>query len=236
MYPDPPTIKVNMPRQPKEQVTEGSNAFKLDKHPVQPKAPTNDIARKTHQLDVAVDKAQIGFGKINILQIANPLKFRIDWNDPESLKEVKFEDQDTLILASGQHRVAALKKMVEAFIKEQTGLNKWIMSYLPQQLSIVTGKLENMGFWSVKLYNQDMIDAGKLGAHLSQNQTLHIYAETQEEKLVLKLQDFHDVYLKEGDEGALKVLVVECNKGTEGNNSTLRKMYTLYLEKHSQLF
>ncbi|KAG1770783.1 hypothetical protein EV702DRAFT_1049234 [Suillus placidus] len=212
-----------MPRRPKEQAAEGSNAFKLDKRPVQPKALTDDIARKTHQLDLAVEKALMGFGKINILHIKNQLKFgtynerpqkstevnkmitsfenhgrqwfkednalaivikpaRIrnatdlkgNWNDPESLKEVKFEDEDALILASGQHQVAALKKMAEAFVEEETGLNKHIArledddtdpsdadveehQYLRQRLSIVTGELKNMGYWSVKIYNQEVV-------------------------------------------------------------------------------
>ncbi|KAG1807037.1 uncharacterized protein BJ212DRAFT_1303679 [Suillus subaureus] len=49
-----------------------------------------------------------------------------NWNDWESLNEVKFVDRKLLILALGQHWVAMLKKMVQAFINEEAMLKKRI--------------------------------------------------------------------------------------------------------------
>jgi hypothetical protein len=73
----------------------------------------------------------------------------------------------------------------------------------------------------------DMIDTGKgeLGSHLSQNQTLHIYAETQEEELVSKLRDIHDVYVEEGEEDALEMIRQEYEKGKDDKNSKLTKIW-----------
>jgi hypothetical protein len=95
-----------------------------------------------------------------------------NWSDLESLKAVKFGDRKPLICASGQHRVAALRKMAKAFIDEQTMLLKHIEriegvkehsddSVLEHQdlrthLAVVKGELEDLGNWSIVLYNKGM--------------------------------------------------------------------------------
>jgi len=95
-----------------------------------------------------------------------------NWSEPESLKDVKFGDRKPLICASGQHRVAALRKMAKAFVDEQTVLLKRIEriegvkehsddSVLEHQdlrtrLAVVKGELEDLGHWSVVLYNKGM--------------------------------------------------------------------------------
>jgi len=88
-----------------------------------------------------------------------------NWSDPESLKDIKFGDRKPLICASGQHWVAALRKMAKAFINEQTVLIKHIKciegvkehssdSVLEHQdlqtcLAVVKGELEDLRNWSV---------------------------------------------------------------------------------------
>ncbi|KAG1758360.1 hypothetical protein EV702DRAFT_1208411, partial [Suillus placidus] len=152
-----------------------TNTFKLDTHPVEAKAPDDDLAEKIRQLDAGVEQAKIGIGKINILQIKNMLKFgtynsrpqnstevnkmitsfenygrqcfketnvlaividpkRISsgqdltgsWNDPMTLAEVEFEDTDPIILASGQHRVVALKRMAQSYLDHEATMEKHI--------------------------------------------------------------------------------------------------------------
>ncbi|KAG1868944.1 hypothetical protein DFJ58DRAFT_837782 [Suillus subalutaceus] len=283
-----------------------NNTFKLDTHPVQATSVNDEQTRKKHELDVAVGKARIGVSRINILEIANELRFgtyndrpqnssevnkmitlfekhgwqwykesnalaiviepshlcpgqKLDgnWSEPESLEEVKFVDRKPLILAYGQYHVAALKKMAQTLINEEAMLEKWMARIKAMKdpsndsvaehkerrtcLAAVKGELQDLGNWAVVLYDKvarlhiqnwiwmrkdiqpqmwrrwviydadnllDVIDGGKagLGSHLSQNQILHIYAEMQEEELVLKLRDFYDVYLEEGEEAALELI------------------------------
>ncbi|KAG1717388.1 hypothetical protein EDB19DRAFT_1918386 [Suillus lakei] len=252
----------------------------MDTRPVMPTTtvPSDKLARQTQQMDKAIRTAQIGAGKLNILKIANKLKFgtynerpqkstevnkmitsfemngrqwfkeenalaiviksnRIrnledlqgEWDDADDLNEVKFVDEDVLLMASGQHRVAALRKMGEGYIGEKTALEKrstrLAQSANPSEddveehdairarLAVVLGELETLGTWSVKLYNQDVIDKEKLGGHLSQNQTLHVYGETQEEKLISKLRDLKEILDGEGGMDAfVEALQVETER------------------------
>jgi len=73
----------------------------------------------------------------------------------------------------------------------------------------------------------DMIDAakGELSLHWSQNQTLHIYAKMQEEELISKLCDIHNVYMEVGEEDALEMIWQEYEKGKDDKNSKLTKIW-----------
>ncbi|KAG1806206.1 uncharacterized protein BJ212DRAFT_1303720 [Suillus subaureus] len=170
------------------------------------------------------------------------------WNDQESLNEMKFVNRKPLILASGQHWVATLKKMVQAFIDEEAMLEKRITHIEGVKDPSDDSVTEHIELWNclaiVKesyldvqmqglsvTYETDnspnIIDArmGNLGLHLSQNQTLHIYAKTQEEELVLKLHDFYDVYQEEGKDTALELIQQEYEKGKDDKNLKLIKIW-----------
>lgn len=72
----------------------------------------------------------------------------------------------------------------------------------------------------------DIINKEKLGGHLSQNQTLHVYGETQEEKLISKLRDLKEIVDGEGGMDAfLEALHAETERGNDTQNSKLRKVW-----------
>jgi hypothetical protein len=93
-----------------------------------------------------------------------------EWEDPEGLREIVFEDEDTLLMASGLHCVAALQKMAEGYVAERDALEKNIeclasaqnptdeaveeYKTLRDRLAIVLHELESTGMWSVKLYDR----------------------------------------------------------------------------------
>ncbi|KAG1717390.1 hypothetical protein EDB19DRAFT_1840220 [Suillus lakei] len=209
----------------------------MDTRPVMPTTtvPSDKLARQTQQMDKAIRTAQIGrkcpSHLIKSNRIRNLEDLQGEWDDADDLNEVKFVDEDVLLMASGQHRVAALRKMGEGYIGEKTALEKrstrLAQSANPSEddveehdairarLAVVLGELETLGTWSVKLYNQDVIDKEKLGGHLSQNQTLHVYGETQEEKLISKLRDLKEILDGEGGMDAfVEALQVETERVT----------------------
>ncbi|KAG1729401.1 hypothetical protein EDB19DRAFT_1832442 [Suillus lakei] len=167
----------------------------------------------------AIRTTQIGVGKLNILKIANKLKFGTyneqpqkstevnkmitsfemnghqwfkeenalaiiiksnqicniedlqgEWDDADDLNEVEFVDEDVLLMVSGQHQVAAPRKMGEGYVAEKTVLEKRSIRLaesanpsednieehdtIRARLAVVLGELETLGTWSVKLYNQ----------------------------------------------------------------------------------
>ncbi|KAG1758593.1 hypothetical protein EDD22DRAFT_849873 [Suillus occidentalis] len=71
-----------------------------------------------------------------------------------------------------------------------------------------------------------VIEKEKLGSHLSQNQTLHIYGEMQEEKLILKLRNLKELVNSEAGMDAFEqALQVETEQGNDSQNSKLRKVW-----------
>ncbi|KAG2335551.1 hypothetical protein BDR05DRAFT_1006689 [Suillus weaverae] len=262
----------------KEDATD-KNTFKLDLRPVQAKIYGDEQAAKIQQLDAGLEKAKIGIGKINLLEIENKPIFgtyndrpqkstevnkmltsfekngiqsckevntlavvieasRIEpnqkldgsWSNAETLVNVKFTDKHPIILASGQHRYAALKKMEETYREDEKVIEKRLARLqalatksdedvdehieLRKVLSEIKGQLCGMGVWGVTLYDKDMIDSNnrELGHHLSRNQALHVYNETQEELLVSTLRNMGDAYHEGGEAAALKDLEALLDK------------------------
>ncbi|KAG1772197.1 hypothetical protein EV702DRAFT_1201585 [Suillus placidus] len=251
-----------------------ANTFKVDKRPVQGMIDMDDPAARTVVLDGKLEKAIIGIGKINILDIENEIQFgrynnrplKISevnkmitlfdkhgmqwmksenaiaivieparlapgqmlegrWNSPDMLTSIKLLDKKPIQLASGQHHVVALRKMINKYLKEEESLDKCLWRLqdkealtdeevvehekLRKRLEKVKGHIDEMGQWGVILYDIQIIDGEKdLGKHLSQNQVLHIYSETQEEQL----------------QAAMKILEDQHKKTAVNKNSKLMKV------------
>jgi hypothetical protein len=99
------------------------------------------------------------------------------WSEPEKLVEIQLTDTHPIILASGQHRYAALKKMHDMLMEDERAIQKQMKRLedltsksdedvdehhqLRETLAELTGKLLGMGLWGVTLY-----DKGKPTAHL----------------------------------------------------------------------
>lgn len=103
-------------------------------------------------------------------RVRNMDELQGEWDDADNLNEVKFVDEDVLIMASGQHRVAALRKMGEGYESEQLALEKKLKRLggnanpslddveehdaIRARLAVVLAELKIIGTWSVKLYDQ----------------------------------------------------------------------------------
>ena len=97
-------------------------------------------------------------------------EYQGDWMSPESLSEVRFKDNDVLVLASGQHRVAALKKLYKNTTDELDVLLKrhgTLKGYkaptkehveecdaLRGEIGEMKGKVDLIGKWGVILYDE----------------------------------------------------------------------------------
>ncbi|KAG2355352.1 hypothetical protein BDR07DRAFT_1493281 [Suillus spraguei] len=152
-----------------------------------------------------------------------------DFLDPDVVPELKISDQDVIVVASGQHRLSALRKYHRSLQDEKTSLTKKIerikglkhttedhkVEYdnCRQQLSTVLGTLVDLGKWGIVVYDSDKLLAkgDRLANHLSSNSTLHEYKQTEEEVLVTVLKDIWAAYLKaapnERDELAHSMLI-----------------------------
>jgi hypothetical protein len=95
-----------------------TNTFKLDKRPVEAKADMDDPAEKTVALDVKLESAVLGIGKINILEPGNDLKFG-RYND----RPLKTSEVNKMITSFEKHGMQWMKKEnAVAMVIERTQL------------------------------------------------------------------------------------------------------------------
>jgi len=103
-------------------------------------------------------------------RLASGQTFDGQWTKEESLKEVQFNDTEGIVVASGQHRVAALKKMnkntldeLSALVKRNTKLTEMEepseehieeQQDIRDQIAEAKGKLQRLGKWGVILYDE----------------------------------------------------------------------------------
>ncbi|KAG0692330.1 hypothetical protein DFH29DRAFT_1084805, partial [Suillus ampliporus] len=161
----------------------------------------------------------------------------VPWTDINALPHVRFLDTAGLTLASGQHRVAALRKLMQTHTDELVVQLKRLERLqnidnpspaqqeehrdLREHIAELKGATQIKGKWGVKLYDADILLAsGKhLARHLSRNQSLHVYTETEGEVLVSLLRDMADANERDGQAGAISVLQKEI-KGSEKEKNT----------------
>jgi hypothetical protein len=106
---------------------------------------------------------------IDIKRLKSGLTLSTDFSDPDAVRELEITDNDKIIVASGQHRLAALKKYSQMLKDEYAALEKkkdkisgltnvsaehvaqW--DDLRGQMGILLGKMDNIGKWGVVVYN-----------------------------------------------------------------------------------
>ncbi|KAG2348659.1 hypothetical protein BDR05DRAFT_996032 [Suillus weaverae] len=95
----------------------------------------NDRAEKTSEVNKMVTSFEThgiqAFTEINALpmmiqrsRLSPDQMFDGDWNKRDSLTEVGFNDTEAIVMASGQHRVAALRKMHKSYLDDEITLSK----------------------------------------------------------------------------------------------------------------
>ncbi|KAG2742130.1 hypothetical protein P692DRAFT_20879894 [Suillus brevipes Sb2] len=137
-----------------------------------------------------------------------------NFDDPDVVPELELdiEDIDNIIVASGQHRLAALEKynysLKEQYQKHVSKRKKVEVLKNINQEHVATfneahqamcelkGAMEDVGKWGVVIYDEDKLlaDGTTLATHLSRNSTLHEFKQTEEEVLITIFKEIQQVY------------------------------------------
>ncbi|KAG2031386.1 hypothetical protein BDR03DRAFT_986444 [Suillus americanus] len=145
-------------------------------------------------------------------RLASGLHLALNFNEEEEVPQLQLEDAHGIVVASGQHRVAALKKYSKNVVDEIASIEKrrhkisemkkptqeHIAEYnsLRNELAELQGALILMGKWGTVVYDEDAILAhgDDLANHLCRNKSLHEYKETTEEVLTSILRLLKTAY------------------------------------------
>ncbi|KAG2354423.1 hypothetical protein BDR07DRAFT_1494637 [Suillus spraguei] len=132
-------------------------------------------------------------------RLKSGLRLALNFNE-EEVPQLQLKDTHAIVVASGQHRVAALKKYSKNVMDEIASIEKrrhkidemrnptgeHITEYnrLRMELGELQGALILMAKWGVIVYSEDAVsaDGGALAYHLSRNKSLYEYKETTEEE------------------------------------------------------
>ncbi|KAG2138022.1 hypothetical protein DEU56DRAFT_912648 [Suillus clintonianus] len=179
---------------------------------------------------------------IDRLRLSSDQMFDGEWDQRNTLMQVEFSDTEPIVLASGQHRVAALRKLQISYLDEDSSLSKRLKelenlkeptkddaeehSAVRKKLATVKGHINIVGEWGVILYDQDILlaDGTELAHHLSRNQNLHVYKETAEEVIVATFRTIGDEYKRAREEAALKVLEDYYSRPTHKKASNITRV------------
>ncbi|KAG1893691.1 uncharacterized protein F5891DRAFT_979630 [Suillus fuscotomentosus] len=158
--------------------------------------------KETSAIPIIVDLKRVG-NKDSLLQT---------FDEPEKVCELTVKDTNPIVVASGQHRLSALRRYAQSVQDEYDSLEKRRMKIIGmpkpsadhvqqhnQYRAIqeeLRWTLDNIGQWGVIVYDQEKLlaDGDELAIHLSRNNTLHEYGETHEETLVRALKRAKVVY------------------------------------------
>ncbi|KAG1717317.1 hypothetical protein EDB19DRAFT_1923437 [Suillus lakei] len=181
---------------------------------------------------------------INLKRIKPGLTLAPDFTNPEEVPQLELSDGNEIIVASGQHRLAALKRYHGGLKDELTALTKKcakikelkhpsqdrIDSYnaMRLEMSEILGQLEGIGKWGVTVYNEvKLLEKGDtLATHLSRNSTLHEYKETEEEVLMTILKEIKKVYDAAGNDKRMSCALEKLNemRVLHAKNARLQKV------------
>ncbi|KAG1758542.1 hypothetical protein EDD22DRAFT_956780 [Suillus occidentalis] len=149
---------------------------------------------------------------LNSSRVTNIDLLKKNFDEPEEVVELELEDVDPIVVASGQHRLAALKKYKQSLLDEYSSFEKkrekinalkqvtqdHISTYneCHEEMGRIKGLLEDVGKWGVILYDEEKLLAKGTGLanHLSRNSTLHEYKETEEEVFITILKMLKSVH------------------------------------------
>ncbi|KAG2029471.1 hypothetical protein BDR03DRAFT_1018334 [Suillus americanus] len=181
---------------------------------------------------------------LDLSRIANAEMLADDFKFLDEVPELQLKDLNKIIVASGQHRLSALRRYHQALQDEYQILEKKrhnitslknlsdehtiIFNKMRTEMCTIKGIMEGLGQWGVVVYDQDKLlaDGDELAAHLSRNNTLHDYKETDEELLITVLKKVKSVYdtspMVKRDELAWKMLV--DLRSIQDKNSRLQRV------------
>lgn len=95
-----------------------------------------------------------------------------DFSEVDEVKELALKDKNAIIVASGQHRYAAVRRYYESLREELSGLEKQLEKIaglknltedhvrthqeLRESIALLKGQMDGMGEWGVIVYDQCM--------------------------------------------------------------------------------
>jgi hypothetical protein len=107
---------------------------------------------------------------MNSAHVRNLDALQKNFDEPEEIVELELEDTDPIVVASGQHHLAALKKYKQGLLDEYASFEKkrekinalkhvsqeHIVTYneCHNEMARVKGLLEDVGKWGVIIYDE----------------------------------------------------------------------------------
>ncbi|KAG0704650.1 hypothetical protein DFH29DRAFT_1067848, partial [Suillus ampliporus] len=199
--------------------------------------PENDT--ETNKLDTSAIPLILDIKRVkNVKTLGN------DFTVPDDVPELQLKDSAKIVVASGQHRLSALRRYYQSLEDEYQALEKkrtkitnlkhpseeHVQSFneMRDEMCSIKGVMEGVGKWGVVVYDQGKLLAGgdELACHLSRNNTLHEYKETEEEVLITILKKIKSVYdvspEDKRDERAMKTLIEI--RAIQDKNSRLQRV------------
>ncbi|KAG0697725.1 hypothetical protein DFH29DRAFT_1071474, partial [Suillus ampliporus] len=181
---------------------------------------------------------------LDIKRVKNVKTLGNDFTVPDDVPELQLKDSAKIVVASGQHRLSALRRYYQSLEDEYQALEKkrtkitnlkhpseeHVQSFneMRDEMCSIKGVMEGVGKWGVVIYDQGKLLAGgdELACHLSRNNTLHEYKETEEEVLITILKKIKSVYdvspEDKRDERAMKTLIEI--RAIQDKNSRLQRV------------
>ncbi|KAG2029517.1 hypothetical protein BDR03DRAFT_1018283 [Suillus americanus] len=170
----------------------------------------------------------------------------VNFDIPDAVPQLQLKDVDDIVVSSGQHRVAALKKYSEIVTEEMVRMEQRCdditarknlspdhlteFNRLRDQLDDLQGTIILMGKWGVIVYDEDSVlaDGDMLAHHLCRNRSLHEYKETAEEVLsqILRLvqKAYNNASEHERVAAALRELWIQRDNTERQKNARLTKV------------
>ncbi|KAG2336538.1 hypothetical protein BDR05DRAFT_1005753 [Suillus weaverae] len=149
---------------------------------------------------------------LKMSRLRNVDSLKLNFDEPEEVVQLELNDDKAIVVASGQHRLAALRKYKQSLLDEYSLFEKKrekiralkqvsqehvaIYNECHEEMGRLKGLLHDIGKWGVIIYDEEKLLAKGTAAanHLSRNNTLHEYKETEEEVLITIFKKIKSVY------------------------------------------
>ncbi|KAG1901145.1 uncharacterized protein F5891DRAFT_1187843 [Suillus fuscotomentosus] len=145
-------------------------------------------------------------------RVKTGLSLAVNFDIPNAVPQLQLKDVNDIVVASGQHRIAALKRYFEIVTGEMMHIEELCddiaavenlspehlteFNRLRDQLDELQGIIILMGKWGIIVYDKDSVlaDGDMLADHLCRNKSLPEYKETAEEVLSKILRSVRKAY------------------------------------------
>ncbi|KAG2029474.1 hypothetical protein BDR03DRAFT_1018338 [Suillus americanus] len=185
---------------------------------------------------------------IDLKRIKMGLMLATGFDEPDDVPKLELADEKDITVASGQHRLAALCKYHQSVADELASLEKkrakiagfnrlsegHIVMYadLRDKIGSLLGLLDGIGKWGVVIYDSNKLLAkdDNLATHLSRNNTLHEFKETEEEVLVSVFKKIQVIFKNSPINKQMDLAKIELQEARSKNAKNTRVQKVLHHE------